>query len=472
MQADLFRISRLEVDDFYQNFSFYYSVSFEDGTTKSFVEHVTFPEVNIDLSDRKKEDLMAAARAYHIVAGTSYYKMYCPARIEVMGGLTEDEAVFWATVYIKGLSEFWYKNQLDFRNALSFGPIIPSDSSRRHCEETEATRQSRLDEIASPDEQVRNDKLTSDRRALVAVSGGKDSIVATELVKKTGMEMGLFTVNASTMMQESAKAIGGKHIQLIRRLDPQVIELSKSGEVYNGHIPITFINTFLAVMTAILYGYDYVVFGNERSADYGNVEYLGLMINHQMSKSQEFEKLMADYVQEYVRPDLRVFSILRPFYEIEIVRQFAAMPHYWHSFTSCNSNYKLNKENTGEFEWCGQCPKCAFIFLLLAAFLKKDDVIAIFGENLFDRAELEHIFAELWGEDIKPFECVGTPEEVQVAWWMIHEKGEYAGSKIYEMYKPKIESLASEIEDLKKEVFSYGSDDLMPGVFKRVARPL
>lgn len=447
MKANVFRISRIEVDEAYQNFSFYYSFLFTDGTTQSFIERVTFPDPHPDLSEEQKEELMAAARAFHIVAGTQYYKMYCPSRIEVTGGLSEDEAAFWTTVYTKGLSEFWYKNQLDFRGAVTFGPVHPNVPK------------------------LPNVPLNGSRgAALVAVSGGKDSIVSAELVKKTGMEIGLFTVNASTMMQSSAQAIGGTHIQLIRRLDPHMIELSRSGAVYNGHIPFTFINIFLAVMTAILYEYDSVVFGNERSANYGNVEYLGMMINHQMSKSAEFEKLMADYIHTYVRPDLNVFSILRPLYEIEIIRRFSEMPRYWHSFTSCNSNYKLTKENTGEFEWCGQCPKCAFIFLLLAAFLKKDDVVSIFGENFFDRPELEQIYKELWGDDIKPFECVGTPEEVQVAWWMVHEKGEYSGSKIYEIYKPKIEELASKIEDLKEEVFSYGSDDLMPDEFKKVVR--
>lgn len=445
-KAETFKISRIEVDDLYQHFSFYYSISFEDGGTKSFVEHVTFPDPHPELDEATKGALMAAARAYHIAAGTSYYKMYCPARIEVAGGLSEAEAAFWTTVYTKGLSEFWYKNQIDFRDLISFSPIIPNTPT--------------LPKVPSND--------SRGGAVLVAVSGGKDSIVAGELVKKTGKEIGLFTVNASTMMQESAKAIGGTHLQLIRRLDPQMIELSKSGEVYTGHVPITFIITFLAVMTATLYDYDSVVFGNERSASFGNVEYLGMMINHQMSKSAEFEKLMQEYVRTYVRPDLNVFSILRPFYEIEIVRQFAAMPRYWHSFTSCNSNYKLSKENTGEFEWCGQCPKCAFVFLLLSAFLKKDDVISIFGENLFDRPELEQIYKELWGDDIKPFECVGTPEEVQVAWWMVHEKGEYSGSPIYELFKPRIEGLASKIEDLKREVFSFGSDDLMPEEFRHV----
>lgn len=40
----------------------------------------------------------------------------------------------------------------------------------------------------------------------------------------------------------------------------------------------------------------------------------------------------------------------------------------------------------------------------------------IFGENLFEKLELDYLFRQLAGiEDDKPFECVGTRQEVIMA---------------------------------------------------------
>ena len=57
----------------------------------------------------------------HLIVGISYYKAYCPREIEVKSGvLCEAEADFWNKLYTQGLGEFFYQNEIDFRDLVKF----------------------------------------------------------------------------------------------------------------------------------------------------------------------------------------------------------------------------------------------------------------------------------------------------------------------------------------------------------------
>jgi hypothetical protein len=177
---------------------------------------------------------------------------------------------------------------------------------------------------------------------------------------------------------------------------------------------------------------------NEKSANEGNVEYLGEQINHQWSKSAEFETAFNAYVDKYINKHLTYFSKLREMTELEIVEEFAKLPQYFESATSCNSNWKISREHQS-MKWCGTCPKCTFVFALMAAHLSKDIVVKMFGGNVFDDESTIPLFQQLLGlEGFKPFECVGTPEETNQAFEMIRERGEFADSAVMKMYQKSL----------------------------------
>jgi hypothetical protein len=50
-----------------------------------------------------------------------------------------------------------------------------------------------------------------------------------------------------------------------RELSPLLFELNRRG-AYNGHIPVTAINSAILVVAALLYGHDAIAFSNEHSA--------------------------------------------------------------------------------------------------------------------------------------------------------------------------------------------------------------
>jgi hypothetical protein len=88
---------------------------------------------------------------------------------------------------------------------------------------------------------------------------------------------------------------------------------------------------------------------------------------------------------------------------------------------------------------------------MMRAFLPAETVNKIFWKNLFADAALLPLFKELLGiEGCKPFECVGTNEEMLIALKLASERGFWAGEwaieKIWQtlqtnLWKEKLEKM-------------------------------
>jgi len=376
----------------------------------NFTEKISFPPVPNEVPEAL---LKAILNNLMIILGISYWKLYCPKEIVIESNfLTKEQAEFWNTVYTKGLGEFFYKNKIDFRGLVKF-PFNEKAAS-------------------NPINFTRKD------RSLLGIGGGKDSILAAEILKEKGIDFDLF-MEDSKIQEEVGSLIGRNKYIFKRELDSKLFELNKEQGVYNGHIPVSVIYAFLGLMFCAFYDYSNFVVGNEKSANYGNVEYLGEMINHQWSKSEEFEKLFRDYVKKFITPSIEYSSPLRNMTELEVVEKFVKYPKYFKVFSSCNRNFILLRSSSDELrksKWCGECPKCLFVFICLAAFLSKKQVIDIFGKNLLEEKNLLPLFEELIGaRNFKPFECVGTPEEVKEALGKILRKEEFNETFLIKHYK-------------------------------------
>lgn len=375
----------------------------------SFTEKISFPPITAKIPENLLKSIF---NNLLIISGISYWKLYCPKEIVIENNfLSKEQTEFWSIVYTKGLGEFFYKNKIDFRHLIHF-PFVKN--------------------AQNPVSFPRKD------RALLGLGGGKDSIVAAEILKAQSKDFDLFTVGTSKIQDEVASAIGGKPIVIKRELDSKLFDLNKEKGSYNGHIPISAIYAFLGLMVAVFYDYNQVIVGNEKSANYGNVEYFGEMVNHQWSKSEEFEGLFNKYIQKFITPDVSYFSPLRNMNELEVAKEFVKYPKYFKVSSSCNANFKILKQvqNDNGGKWCGKCAKCLFVFICLAAFLPKREAVDIFGKNLFEDKGLIPFFEELLGvKNFKPFECVGTPEEVREALGKISGKGEFKDSLLIKHFK-------------------------------------
>jgi hypothetical protein len=337
----------------------------------------------------------------------SYWKATCSPEIEIhTGSLNQEQIEWWKDLIIKGMGQFFYENKIDFRkpNFLKISNLQSSDL----CQTNRAPTSVKLTELRPLSDEI-----------LVPVGGGKDSVVTLEILKKAKKNLKCFSLNPTESALKIMKIAGCKKPIIIRRkIDEKLLELNRQGFL-NGHTPFSAYLAFLSVLVATIFGQRYIAFSNERSSNEGNVKYLGKVINHQWSKSFEFEQKFREYSKKYLTSGVEYFSFLRPLYEIQIAKLFSKYPKYFPAFLSCNVAYQtVSGTKLPTKKWCGNCPKCLFIFATLYPFVEEKRLIKIFGKNLFENKNLLPVMQELMGErKFKPFECVGTKKESLVAFY-------------------------------------------------------
>ncbi|HEX7768778.1 MAG TPA: UDP-N-acetyl-alpha-D-muramoyl-L-alanyl-L-glutamate epimerase, partial [Dokdonella sp.] len=392
-QARAFRFIRRDYTDGVASLAY----AFDEGP--ELVERITFPDAPVLASERRPA-FEAALDLLHFIAGISYYKAGVPPTIQVEGALPDAAtAGFLDALYLHGLGEFAYHNRLDLRGRIRF-PSTPDAPSTM---------------TPSPGPA---------HRTLVPIGGGKDSLVSVEMLKACGEDATAAWVGNSPLIAACAARTGLPTLNIRRELSPLLFEYNRQG-AYNGHIPVTAINSAILAVAAVLYGYDAIAFSNERSASSATLEYDGQPVNHQWSKSWAFERAFGELLQARVAPGLHYYSLLRPLSELAVAERFARSVCYDDAFSSCNRNFRILGPKPAD-RWCGQCPKCHFVFLALAPFMPKPRLLAIFGRNLLDDATLAPAFDALMEyRDHKPFECVGEGIESRAAMAALAARAEW-----------------------------------------------
>jgi len=352
----------------------------------------------------KKDARMSSAFAmqnivFHIglAEAISYYKIATPKDFVIAcGSLNEEQKQWFKKLYFNGLGEFIYCNNIAITQETLVNFITTDD--------------------AEPLPKISHQTQENN---IIPIGGGKDSLVSYELLKEAFPESLLFSMNPIVASKKVLDANPLHSIELERELDlEQIFAFNKSGYL-NGHIPFSSIVGFISIWLGLLYQTRYIVLSNESSANEENIVYNGQKINHQYSKSLEFEDDFRGYVANFITDDVEYFSFLRPLDEIHIAKLFSQVAReYFFDFRSCNVGSKRN-------EWCGKCPKCLFTYIMLCNYIDDATLEKIFGKNMLDDISLQGIFDGLTQSDaVKPFECVGTYDEVN-----------YALSKKYASYK-------------------------------------
>lgn len=388
----------------------YAFVNHDGASSPELVERITVPGApftavlpgSTDFDARKADAVESALRLLHLVAGVSYYKAAAPAVIECANGPLDDAtADFIASVYEQGLGEFAYRNGLNLRGHIAWprGGAPRAVAPVLGLARTSA-RSGSIDAWPSP--------------ALVAIGGGKDSLVSIEALRTLGASPTVAWIGSSPLIRACAERTGLATLNIARALAPELFAFNREGAL-NGHIPVTAVNSAILVLAALLTGHSSVVFSNEHSASYGSLIPGSGEVNHQWSKGWAFERDFAALVRAQVASDFDYVSLLRPFSELAVAQQFARLDQYDAHFSSCNRNFHLLGEKPTQ-RWCGACPKCHFVFLALAPFMPKPRLLSIFGRNLLDDANLAAEYdALLEIEGHKPFECVGEGRESRAA---------------------------------------------------------
>jgi len=326
-----------------------------------------------------------------MVEAISYWKSTCAESLIIeCGNLNEEQKQWFKKLYYNGTGEFRYINKIHIEQEEFVNFIANKDMK------------------STVPESISKDKLSG---YIIPVGGGKDSVVTLEKLKESKESNYCLTIGGKEPVIECCKIAGYKDNEIIevkRNIDKNLLDLNKKGYL-NGHTPFSALLAFLSYLIAYLVGKEYVALSNESSANETNVK--GKNINHQYSKSLEFEEDFKEYAEKYLKANVKYFSILREYSELQIAEMFSKHKQYHKVFKSCNVGSK-----SVPWKWCCSCPKCLFVYIILSPFLEINELEEIFGENLFNKKELLKTFTELCGYgEIKPFECVGTFEEVNYA---------------------------------------------------------
>ncbi len=326
----------------------------------------------------------------------SYWKCACPPTVRVLcGSLTDEQVAFWRKLYWHGLGEFFYTNGI--------------------AETPETFLKIEKWAGAGDDSQF---SILNSQFYLVPVGGGKDSVVTLELLRRAGKTIRPLIMNPRGATIECARVAGFPmdEVLVIRRsIDPTLLDLNAKGYL-NGHTPFSAMLAFYTRLASKLSGIPNVALSNESSANESTV--LGTSVNHQYSKSLEFEDDFRHYV-----PGFNYFSFLRPLSELQIAMLFSRFTAYHDVFRSCNAGSKQDI-------WCGHCAKCLFAYIILSPFIEPARLNRIFGKSMLDDTSLELEFRQLIGEaETKPFECVGTVSEVRQALSMALKRWYKAGRR-------------------------------------------
>jgi hypothetical protein len=354
--------------------------------------------------------VLAAVRILYLLAGVSYYKTSVASMID-LGELatTEQERDFLRTFYVSGLGEFAYRNGLDLGGLRVEGPDAGSVAPA----------------VFAP----------SPGRPLIPFGGGIDSIVTVAALAPNHPDAALCVVEPPggryAAIEDAAAVTGLPVTRIERTIDPLVRRSAELGFL-NGHVPVTAVITAAVLVAAVLERRDAVVLSNEWSASVPTLVANGLAVNHQWSKGEEFECSFGEVVRAALGPDVSVFSFLRPRTELWVAEKFARLPKYHRTFRSCNRAFHQSPAQRLD-HWCGRCDKCCFVDLVLAPFMERSELEAVFaGDEPLQNQANEERFRTLLGLGAgnKPFECVGDIDECRGALVLAAQRQDRAGNEL------------------------------------------
>jgi len=377
------------------------------------------------------------------VLGLSYLKAGAPVDYRIdPAGLSEPALAFLRAALRDGMAEFAYRNGLP-------GPLQP-----------------RIELSAGLVPAWEPQAFDAQRalRPLVALGGGKDSVVSAELLRRAGFQVRLVATNPNGIIDAVAARSGLPLLRMRRTIDPRLLELNAAG-ARNGHVPVTAMNTLLSVAQAQLAGLGPAVFSNESSAGEETLSWDGFPVNHQWSKGPEAELLLAEAIAAQLGVAGASFSLLRAFTELRIARIYATLgeqggARYDDVIVSCNRAYRISGAAPS---WCGECDKCRFVFLAFAPFMPRERLLRILGRDLFAAEANIPGYAALLGlDEAKPFECVGEIRESQVALSLALRQPHWRDSPVAAAMLDRLPALADAADAFGAEVLGLQPSPALP----------
>ncbi|MCK9302774.1 MAG: hypothetical protein PHU62_07840 [Bacteroidales bacterium] len=379
-----------------------------------------------------------------LVEAISYWKSKCCKNFIVKcGHLTDEQKNWWKNLFFYGLGEFRYINKI--KTTIDDFVDIKSEATK---------------EVISEE---KDEQKPDSNRIIIPIGGGKDSVVTIEELK-SGHQVIPFIININDVTEACINIAGytkDDAIIINRKIAKQLLELNAAG-CLNGHTPFSAVIAFSTLIGAELTNTSLIALSNEASANEATVKVDNCdIINHQYSKTIIFEAAFRKYYSRFISSKYNYFSYLRNISELRISQKFSNLKQYHKTFKSCNVGSK-----TKPWRWCCNCPKCLFVYIILSPFLETEELISIFGTDLFDNFKLQDTLYQLTGlSKTKPFECIGTIDETRAAIAKYLSKHEATG--ILKEYVKKTD-ISEDLSNFDKITLQDNSNNFIPKDLSRL----
>lgn len=333
----------------------------------------------------------------------------------------------WSTVLHKVWAQWRYEHDLPHWA----GPALVDSPAAAHEAESAAAR-GRARELPRA-------ALASTPEALLCFGGGKDSLVAAQLLAQAGLPYASLTyahaVYGAPAPQHALIEALLDHLTPVRRHKqwvaddafaaplPALIEGAGGRSLLAAETPSSI---FGALPLVLARGYRHLVLAHEHSANRGNLvwERTGEDVNHQWGKSWEAEQALSAYIASELVPGFHWFSILQPLSDVLIFELLRGSGPALLATHSCN----VAKP------WCHRCAKCAYVALGYAAHLEDGAYERVFQQDVLDLPENEPHFRQMIGlGEHTPFECIGEIGEARLALALCAARGRRA--RAVELYR-------------------------------------
>lgn len=379
-----------------------------------------------------------------LVEMLNYWKLFCSSNIFIKAGKLNDvQKSFWRKLILKGMAQYFFENKIDFTkdgfiNINDQGPLFKKES------------------------------FSLSNKYLLGIGGGKDSAVCIDILRGSHLDFDYFAINPILASEKMMAVLPKPQIKIIRQIDPLLFNLKNQGFL-NGHVPFSSFVAFSGLLAALLSDHKYFLVGNESDANEENITWQGQLINHQYSKTYEFEKDLRAYVKKFINDDIQYLSLLRPWTDLKIAQVFAKNREFWPVFLSCN----VAQRHNSEFKtWCSSCSKCLFTYLILYPFINDRDLQNIFGRDLFTDSRLISVLDDLvLTNKIKPFECVGMRQTSKAALFLCIEKAKKNSQTLPLLLLHAQTNLVSDLskKEALKVLKSFGKN-FLPAKFKKILK--
>ncbi len=274
----------------------------------SFQRGLVFPS-SVDLQKLSSDAVFQKLVRYAALADCIYtfgIEYYDVVKIPCVGSQREKD--FFENAYFHGLAEFRYTNSiaLDTKTEIQFSAIIDDKPTRTGA----ASQPANIN------------------RGFVLNGGGKDGIVAIEIAKELGLNLEWFASGDAKSRQRVVKSSPVQTLFSVQRYTDGFVKRHKK---YSGHKPMSLYVAMVSALAAYVEKRYYVIAANEYSANFSNLIVDGYPINHQYTKSYEFEVSLRRLFEAEDVP-VCYFSITRPLFELQVMKIFSKLPAYHQTF--------------------------------------------------------------------------------------------------------------------------------------------